>query len=268
MTRRSSLAPLASWRGRPGRGRRAAPLTLVAAVVASAATTSSACTSQANGAQDVDAAVVPAELQVATERADRARVKGDEDALVRIVEISDFACPYCAQFYNETYPALDSLYVETGKANYVWISYANPGHPRAWPSIEAAFCAGTVGRFWPMHDILFERQAEWREAEDPFTVFVDYAAELNIERESFADCMRNDMLAPMQVRDYTNVVRAGISSTPYFIIADSVAIRGAAPLENFRSAIDTLLVIRAAQAANDGEASETVGGEGDGEQKD
>jgi protein-disulfide isomerase len=208
----------------------------------------SACTPDANGAQE--ASVVPTDLQVASERADKARIKGDDDAMVRIVEISDFECPYCAQFYSDTYHALDSLYVQTGKVSYVWISYANPGHPRAWPSIEAAFCAGTVGKFWPMHSILFERQAEWRQAENLFDLFVEYAVELNIDAESFTVCMRDDILAPMQVRDYTNVVRAGISSTPYFIIGDSVAVRGAAPLETFTAAIDTMLVIRTAEAAS------------------
>ena len=118
------------------------------------------CTPSADGAQDpeagVEPVVVPADLSTALDRADKARAKGAEDATVRMVEISDFECPFCAQFYNETYAALDSQYVASGKVSYVWISYANPGHPKAWPSTEAAFCAGAVGLFWPMHDILFK----------------------------------------------------------------------------------------------------------------
>ncbi len=209
---------------------------------------SASCTVPADGAQDsgttVEPVVVPADLQTALDRADKARAKGAEDAAIRIVEISDFECPFCAQFYNETYAALDSQYVASGRVSYVWISYANPGHPKAWPSTEAAFCAGAVGLFWPMHDILFERQEDWRATDEPFDVFVSYAEELNIDTDSFARCMREDQLAPLQIRDYTNVVRAGITSTPYFILGDSVAVRGAAPLESFQSAIDTLLVLR------------------------
>ena len=110
---------------------------------------------------------------------------------------------------------------------------------------------------------LFERQGEWRQAEDVFALFVEYAAELNIDTESFAACMRNDILAPMQIRDYTNVVRAGITSTPYFIIGDSVAVRGAAPLETFTAAIDTLLVLRSAQSQGAGQSeSAAIGDEG------
>lgn len=200
---------------------------------------------EAESAQE--AAVVPADVQVASERADRARVKGDQEAPIRIVEISDFQCPYCRQFYNETLSRIDSAYVQTGKASYLFISYANPGHGRAWPAIEAAFCAGAVGKFWPMHDALFERVEEWGAAADPFEHFVRYADELDIDRESFGSCVRNSLLAPLMLRDYTSVMRAGISSTPYFILADSVAIRGAADFATFRSAMDTLLVLKGAQ---------------------
>jgi protein-disulfide isomerase len=140
---------------------------------------------------------------------------------------------------------VDSAYIQKGLVSYVWISYPNPTHELAWAAIEASFCAGAVGKFWPMHDLLFERQKEWTAAEDPVGSFQRYAGELNIEGASFADCVRNDRMAPLQTRDYTNVVRSGIQSTPYFILADSVAIRGAADFETFRSAIDTLLVVKA-----------------------
>jgi protein-disulfide isomerase len=232
---------------------------LTAVVVVLLAISASGCAQDANGSQDL--VVVPSDARVARDRADQARVKGDEDAPIRIVEISDFECPFCRQYYEETMGALDSLYIQTGKVRYVWISYANPGHSRAWPSIEAAFCAGAVGKFWPMHDVLFERQGEWSSAADPFTTFVEYAEELGIDPASFGACMRDDLLAPFLLGDYTNVMRAGISSTPYFILADSVAIRGAAPIENFRTAIDELLALKdgGEQQEQQGEQQEQQG---------
>lgn len=215
---------------------------LSATLIGLLAVSTAGCAQDANGSQDL--VVVPSDSRLARERADQARVKGEEDAPIRIVEISDFECPYCRQFYEETMGAIDSLYIQTGKVRYVWISYANPGHPRAWPSIEAAFCAGTVGKFWPMHDVLFERQDEWRTTDDAFGTFVGYAEEMGIDPASFSACMRDDVLAPFLLGDYTNVTRAGISSTPYFILADSVAIRGAAPIESFSTTIDELLALK------------------------
>ncbi|MBT8460990.1 MAG: DsbA family protein, partial [Gemmatimonadetes bacterium] len=136
------------------------------------------------------------------------------------------------------------LYVQTGIARYVWISFPNSTHPRAWPAIEAAFCAGAAGRFWDMHDVLFDRRGEWVEASDPNSLFRAYASEIGIEAQSFAACLRNDQTAPLQVRDYESAITAGVTSTPFFIVGDSVAVRGAVPLETFRSAIDSVLVLR------------------------
>lgn len=195
-------------------------------------------------AQDVDAVEVPDEQSVILERADRARTKGDPEAPIRIVEISDFQCPFCARFYLDSYRAIDSLYVQSGLARYVWISFPNSTHPRAWPAIEAAFCAGAAGRFWAMHDVLFERREQWAKAADPNTLFRLWAAEIGIEAESFARCLLNDQTSPLQVRDYESAITAGVTSTPFFIVGDSVAIRGAVPLETFRSAIDSVLVLR------------------------
>lgn len=198
----------------------------------------------AQDAAPSDQAVIPNDQSVILERADRARVKGDEAARIRIVEISDFECSFCARFYEESYRAIDSLYVRTGIARYLWISFPNSTHARAWPAIEASFCAGAAGRFWPMHDILFERREEWAGAADPNLLFRAYAEEIGVESESFAACLRNDQTAPLQVRDYESAIAAGVSSTPFFVVGDSVAIRGAVPLETFRSAIDSVLVLR------------------------
>ncbi len=201
-----------------------------------------ACATEAGSTQE--SSVVPVDAEVARDRADRGRIKGREGAPVRVVEISDFQCPFCRQFHEETLTKIDSAYISSGKVSYLWIAYANPGHPQAFVSTEAAFCAGAVGKFWPMHDILFERQEEWSGTADPYALFMEYAAEIDIDPDSFGSCVRNSTLAPLVLRDYSSVTQAGISSTPYFILADSVAIRGAADFGTFSAAIDTLLVLK------------------------
>lgn len=189
-------------------------------------------------------AVVPADQAAILEAADAARSRGDENAPIRIVEISDFECPFCAQFYNETYRAVDSLYIQTGIARYLWISFPNSSHPRAWPAIEASFCAGAAGRFWEMHDVLFEKQAEWLATADLNALLVTYATSIGIDEASFRECLRNDLTAPLQVSDYDAALRSGITSTPFFVVGDSIAIRGAVTPERFQAAVDSLLTAR------------------------
>lgn len=202
------------------------------------------CAAEAEAGSTQERLIVPIDADVARERADRNRIKGAEDAPVRVVEISDFQCPFCAQFHEQTLARLDSAYIQPGRVSYLWIAYANPGHAQAFVSTEAAYCAGAVGKFWPMHDILFERQEEWSGVADAYALFIAYAEELDIDAESFGSCVRNSVLAPLVLRDYASVTQAGISSTPYFILADSVALRGAADYGTFSSALDTLLVLK------------------------
>lgn len=198
------------------------------------------CDGEPSSAQQ-GSAVVPSERSTIVERADRARAKGDSARPLTIVEISDFECPFCRQYYQNTYPAVDSLYVDTGKARYVFITYPSSGHPRAVPAAEAAFCAGAAGKFWPMHDRLFESQGEWTAAEDPLETFVGYAAELGIEEDSYRRCLRRDLSSQLMVRDLEQVARARLSSTPFFIINNQTAIRGAQPLDRFRTVLDSVL---------------------------
>lgn len=188
--------------------------------------------------------VVPSDQEVVLLRADRARVKGDSAAPIRIVEISDFECPYCGQFHFESSRIIDSLYVQSGIARYLWISFPNSNHPRAWPAVEAAFCAGAAGRFWEMHDILFDRVDQWKKAVDPVALFEQWAVEIGIDQESYGQCLRNDVTAPLQVADYDSALRSGITSTPFFVVGDSVAIRGTVSVERFRSAVDSVLTAR------------------------
>lgn len=192
-------------------------------------------------------AVVPTEQAAVLEAANAARSKGAADAPIRIVEISDFECPFCGQYYAETYPLIDSLYVESGVARYLWISFPNSRHGRAWPAIETAFCAGAAGRFWEMHDLLFETRETWSEADDAHAFFLELGDRAGLEPESFADCLRRDLTAPLQVSDYDSALRSGITSTPFFVVGDSLAIQGAVPAERFRAAVDSVLEARGIQ---------------------
>lgn len=220
------------------------------------------CGGDVSSAQQ-DAAVVPSDRSAVQERADQSRALGDTTRPITILEISDFQCPYCAQFYQETLPALDSLYVETGKAQFIFISYPSSGHDRAWPAAEAAFCAGAVGRFWPMHDTLFANQEEWSQADEPTEMFVRWAGQIGVDEASFRTCLVEDLSSQVMVRDLEQVANARISATPFFIINNSVPIQGAQPLEAFRATIDSLLQeqgIEGSGTASDAEG----GGEADG----
>ena len=90
------------------------------------------------------------------------RAKGSAEAPMTVYEMSDFQCPYCRQFALETFPLLDSLYVETGKVRWVFINFPLTSlHPNAVPAAGMALCAAKQGAFWPIHDLLYQHQPDW-----------------------------------------------------------------------------------------------------------
>ena len=101
---------------------------------------------------------------------DPARVRGNPKAKVMIVEFSDFQCPYCKQFHDQSFAAIRDQYVSTGKVRMAYINYPLPSHANAWPSAEAAMCSSAQGKFWQMHDALFASQSRWEDKHPPNAV--------------------------------------------------------------------------------------------------
>jgi len=82
---------------------------------------------------------------------------GDENAPVTIVEYSDFECPFCTRFYEQTEDSLIQQYVDTGKVKFVYKDFPVPSsHPKSQIAAEAAQCAHDQDKFWEFHDLLFE----------------------------------------------------------------------------------------------------------------
>jgi protein-disulfide isomerase len=174
-------------------------------------------------------------------RATRDRVRGSEQAPVTIVEVSDFQCPFCRQFTEEAYKQIDSAYIRPGRARIVFVAYPIPQHAEAWGATEAALCAGAQGKFWPMHDRLFAAQREWSGAADAVQRFAGYARALQLDMGAYQRCVEEDQVAPLIVNDVMQASGSGISGTPTFIINGQRVVSGAAPFEEFRTAIDAVL---------------------------
>jgi protein-disulfide isomerase len=174
-------------------------------------------------------------------RAGRSREKGAAGARVSVVEISDFQCPYCRQFYETTYHRFDSAYVKTGKVHMVYIHLPLPMHTQAYSAAEAAMCAGAQGKFWEMHDRLFATQREWGGQADAVQRFSRLALELNLEPAAYRDCVENDRTAPLILNDAMQASGAGVNGTPAFIVNRGQMLNGAISYEQLAAAVDAAL---------------------------
>jgi len=155
--------------------------------------------------------------------------RGPLGARVTIVEFSDFQCPYCARVG----PTLDRLRVTYGdRVRMVYRDFPLPMHPQAAKAAEAGACAREQGKFWEMHDRIFENQARLLVSD-----LKRYAGELGLDTQAFEQCLDSGRHAPDWKRDLEEGTRYGVSATPAFFINGRPLV-GAVPFENFAQVID------------------------------
>ncbi len=173
--------------------------------------------------------------------AEGAPYRGNPDATVTMVEFSDFQCPFCLRHFQQTQPKLDELYVATGKVRHVFKNFPLVSiHPQAEPAAEAALCAGVQGKFWPMHDMLFERQSEWAGKANAADVFRQFAQELGLDMDAYDACWQAQPFKARIEQDIAEGADKGVSGTPAFFINDWF-ISGAQDLSTFQAIIEKAL---------------------------
>src|SRR2546421_12444841 len=174
-------------------------------------------------------------------KADLARIQGSPTAPIWVIEVSDFQCPFCKQWHDQTYTAFRDQYVKTGKVRLAYVNFPLASHVYAWPAAESAMCAGAQGKFWPMHDALFGTQARWEAMSTPMAVFDSRAQANGLDMTRWRDCVSSGKMRPLIEADHDRAARAGANATPSFMIGDKI-LTGAQPLPELQRVIDSALV--------------------------
>lgn len=98
-------------------------------------------------------------------------------------------------------------------------------------------CAGKQGKFWEMHDLLFENQAEWVRSSAPLNLFEDYASQLGLKGSEFNSCLWSGETAPQIEDDLAEAIQRGVRATPTFFI-NGRKLEGAYPYEVFKQIVE------------------------------
>lgn len=185
--------------------------------------------------------VTPATVDDSTFSIAGAESRGQQNAKAVIVEFSDFECPFCARHASDTFDAIKTEFVDTGKVRYVVMHLPFESHLSAQKAAEAAECAGLQGGFWPMRQRLFTNQRALDESS-----LIQYASGLGLDAGSFTDCL-DDGAMSRKVKAQSEMAKAlQIRNTPVFVLGTIVgsdqvkAIRrvvGAHPIEIFRTVL-------------------------------
>jgi protein-disulfide isomerase len=218
----------------------AVALTAFTSVIAVACNTSDGATTTKGGAtaRTVAASATPADTF--SDKIDHARIAGNPSAKVWMVMASDFQCPYCKQFHDQSFAALKHDYVDNGKVRIAFLNFPLQIHPNALPAAKVAMCAGAQGQFWAMHDALFAAQPRWAPQVNPRPVFDSLATSIGIDSKTMDACVASQLPDAMIQADIDRAERAGVQSTPTIIIGNTL-IAGARPTAQFRQALDDAL---------------------------
>ncbi len=164
---------------------------------------------------------------------------GSDDAPIVMVEFSDFQCPFCKRYYEDSYKQLKSEYVDTGKVQLVFRDFPLTIHENAKSAAIAAECAQEQGKWETMHDMLFEKQVEWENV--GASKFKEYAQTLGLDTEQFNSCLDSAKYGQEVGADFNAGIAAGVQGTPTFFIGsrdgNANKIVGACPFSTFQQAI-------------------------------
>jgi protein-disulfide isomerase len=172
-------------------------------------------------------------------------VLGSADAPITIVEFSDYQCPFCKMHFTNTFAALKTGYIETGKVRYFFRDFPLDSiHPYARKAAEAAHCSGDQGKYWEMHDTMFTNQGAL-ESDN----LRDFARTMKLNVDAFNACLDSSKYAKKVDEDVAAGSAAGVTGTPGFFIGKTqkdgtmvaTAMKGAQPAAAFTQVIDRLL---------------------------
>jgi protein-disulfide isomerase len=177
---------------------------------------------------------------------------GKGDAKVAVIEFSEFQCPFCKRYHDQTFAKVKEAYVDSGKVLYEFRHYPLVGiHAQARPAALAARCAGGQGAFWRMHGELFKAQGSLGRG-----LFIQLAKTLELDGDRFQACLADPKEDKALSDEMAAAEALGVRATPHFLLGrvkdgSLVSVRalsGAQPFESFRAALDALLLAPGADA--------------------
>lgn len=178
-------------------------------------------------------------------KADAGRIIGSPSATVWMIIISDFQCPYCKQWHDESWEAIRKEFVETGKIRVAYMNLPLSMHANAGPAAHAAMCASVQGKFWPVQDAIFRTQKEWSNLANAHPFFESLARDAGADVDTLRACVQSGVMQPLIQSDESRATSSGAQSTPTFFVG-SQALLGAQPLAVFRGAINAALAAKPA----------------------
>ena len=184
---------------------------------------------------------------------------GKPDAPVKVIEFADFECPACGQFATLTEPDVKKRLIDTGIISYTFHDYPLPMHKNTWPAHNAAACADEQGKFWEMHDQLFNQQDRWngQATSRPKSQFESYARAIGLNVDQWEACYDARKYESRIKANEAFAAKSGAGQTPTFIIGTKL-VPGSIGFDRFKVLVDSALALVPRDSAAKGVGGDTA----------
>ena len=143
-------------------------------------------------------------------------VRGEAGAPVTLEEFADFQCPSCAMATLKSIGPMEKNFGE--RLRVVFWHFPLPNHKHGREAALAAEAAGRQGKFWEMHDLLFEKQGDWSNVPDIHPVFEQFAKQIDLNLDKFKKDLESSDVAAVVDRNHQQGESRGVKNTPTIFI--------------------------------------------------
>lgn len=163
---------------------------------------------------------------------------GDKNAKVTLVEFGDFQCPACAAIEPKVEEILKH-YKDNKGFNFVFRNFPLSQHKNAEVSAEAAEAAAAQGKYWEMHNKIYEKQLEWSDSTTPLDMFANYAQELGLNVDQFKSDVNSGKYRDIVLADQSDGNKLQVVATPTFYF-NGEKLDSLPKLEDFIAKVDSV----------------------------
>jgi len=167
---------------------------------------------------------------------------GPSDAVVRVVEMSDYGCGYCRQFHMETFPTLLTEFMEAGKVEWKFMPFITGMFENSLFATEGAECAleQSSDLFRVLNERLWTDQADWKQSGNPDAVVRAMATEAGVDIATWDSCVVQDRRLDRIAAATALAQQLGVRGTPTFFVVGYPPLQGALPTEAFQEILNTV----------------------------
>ena len=165
---------------------------------------------------------------------------GNSAATITIVEFGDYQCTFCYKFHRDSLDTLKKEYVDSGKVSLIFVDFPLNG-PDSVLAAEATHCANEQGKFWSMHDVIYQNWKGERTGWVTRDSLDQFANSVGIDTKSLDSCLNSAKYHQKVLDTYDFAQGINIAATPSFLIISNngvTKITGNQPLDVFRKVLD------------------------------